>query len=349
MSRALSVLSISALLALGWTVHAQQGTPSTPDGTTTAPQPGGTPTGTGGSTSTGGSTMGPSNSPNTNRGTNAGMTEVSCVNAMNGTSGSATTSAQPGTSTAPGTAGGAAGTTTGGSSGSVTGGTGGPATGSTTAGGSTGGTNASGPGTTTGGTSGTAGGTGGTGTPGSTGGTGSTTSGTTSSASGTTGSAGGSTTGTARANTLANLNTNDVCFLDKAARSNLFEIRSSQLALQSSNANVKKIATQLISDHTRATTQLAQLVARFGARLPAQPSAAQQTMLKTLQGQKGATFDATYLAQQVAAHTEAINMFRQYSQQARDASIRQFAAQQLPALQAHLRQVQQAQSQLGKK
>jgi putative membrane protein len=137
-----------------------------------------------------------------------------------------------------------------------------------------------------------------------------------------------------------------VCFLDKAAASNQFELQSSQLALQkSSSAAVKKVAQMIIKDHQAAGASLKALAAQYGAAPSTALNTQQQALLNTLKGQSGKVFDVTYLTQQVSAHNEAINLFRSYSQPSGspDQNVRQFAAKTLPGLTMHGQMIQSAQ------
>lgn len=337
------ILTLSATLSFGWVALAQQSPATNTPPPSGGPQvisclqraaQGSVPNGASAASNTQGkagtaATMPPA--AGTTTGAGAG-------NTANGTTGNASTGTT-GTSTS------GASTTGAGSMGSTTADTGGTGTGSTGMG-----TPATGAGGAAG-TTGTGTGTAGTGTAGS--GAGTTGSGTTGSA--TTGS-GSSTTGSGTAGTtptnggsgknLNSLSSAEVCFLDKAAASNQFEIQASQLALQkSTNSAVKKVAQMIISDHQTAGAKLKTLAASYGAVPSSQVNTQQQQLLQTLRGQSGKNFDLVYLTQQVASHNEAINLFTSYSQPASApaADVRQFAAQTLPALKAHLQMVLSAQ------
>ncbi len=174
------------------------------------------------------------------------------------------------------------------------------------------------------------------------------TSGTSSSAAATRGN---SATGSGATGTVAaQLSTPEVCFLDQAARSGLFEVKSSQLALQrSTNPTVKAFAQKIIADHTAANNRLKALAAKYGARPPAQVNTNQQALLNTLETMRGSAFDLTYLAQQVSAHFEAVDLFSSYSTAAAapNQDVRQFASQTLPVLQGHVSLAQRTQRQVA--
>jgi len=337
----LSVLAISTTLSFGWAALAQQ------NPATGTPPPSG-PTGGSGTQSQ------PANNTGSAGSTSGGQQVISCLQrGAQGTQGATSGSGTASAGTQNGSAGSVGTAATGADSTGSTTGTQSTGAGSTGTPGSTGTSTAGAAGSTTGTTgSATTGATGSgsssTGTAGSTG-SGSTTNGTPS-----TGNTTASTPGTTPANggtaaggkNLSSLSSAEVCFLDKAAASNQFEIQSSQLALQkSTNSTVKKVAQMIINDHQAAGAKLKALAATYGAVPSTQINTQQQQLIQTLRGQSGKNFDLVYLTQQVAAHNEAINLFTSYSQpaSAADAAVRQFAAQTLPALKAHQQMVVSAQ------
>lgn len=331
----LSVLAISTTLSFGWAALAQQ------NPATGTPPPSG-PTGGSGTQSQ------PANNTGAAGSTSGGQQVISCLQrGAQGTQGATSGSGTASAGTQSGSAGSAGTAATGaGSTGNTTGGsTGTPGSTGTSTAGAAGSTTATTGSATTGATGS---GSSSTGTAGSTG-SGSTTNGTPS-----TGNTTASTPGTTPANSgaaaggknLSALSSAEVCFLDKAAASNQFEIQSSQLALQkSTNSTVKKVAQMIINDHQAAGAKLKALAATYGAVPSTQINTQQQQLIQTMRGQSGKNFDLVYLTQQVAAHNEAINLFTSYSQpaSAADAAVRQFAAQTLPALKAHQQMVVSAQ------
>jgi putative membrane protein len=55
-------------------------------------------------------------------------------------------------------------------------------------------------------------------------------------------------------------------FVTEAARSDMFEIQSSKLALNSADARTKEFAQKMIDDHTKTTDELKAAVAMAGSR-----------------------------------------------------------------------------------
>ena len=128
----------------------------------------------------------------------------------------------------------------------------------------------------------------------------------------------------------------DTCFADQAARSDLFEIRTSELALErSSNEAVKNFARTIINDHKDASAKLKARASTLNVALPTDLDAPKLADLQALQVKKGEAFDRAYAAIQVNAHVDAVNLFSTYIGSANTA-FKDHATETLPHLQHHL-------------
>lgn len=126
-------------------------------------------------------------------------------------------------------------------------------------------------------------------------------------------------------------------FMTQAARSDLSEIEMGKLvASKAANAEVKQFAQQMVADHTRTSGEMKPLAAKKNVTLPAEPDAAQKTMMDTLSKLSGAELDREYMRGQVAAHERAVNLFQSQADGGTDAEAKAFAAKHLPALKMHL-------------
>lgn len=134
-------------------------------------------------------------------------------------------------------------------------------------------------------------------------------------------------------------------FAQKAAASSQFEISSSQIAVEKSqNDDVKKLAQQMIADHTQASNTLK-------AALPASsvnPGSVSETVdkvhqekLDQLRQADAADFDEDYLDIQEDAHEDAISLFKDYSKNGTDKALQTFATNTLPTLEQHLKHVEE--------
>ena len=127
-------------------------------------------------------------------------------------------------------------------------------------------------------------------------------------------------------------------YVSAAAAIDLFEIRSSELALQrSSRRNVHDFATMMVSAHKGTSAQLS----FAGRRLNLLPSAMldprHQAMFDALQS--AANFDAVYRQQQLAVHQEALVLHRSYAARGGSPTLRPVAAAMVPIIERHLRLV----------
>ena len=131
-------------------------------------------------------------------------------------------------------------------------------------------------------------------------------------------------------------------FLRDAAVGDLFEIRSSELALKAStDPAIKKFARHMIADHTRLSHEMKGAASQAGlaADLPTDLDGAHQTMLSNLRDAKPQDFDHAYLDDQRKGHEEALGMFKAYGDHGADATIKAAAASAVPVIQGHLEEV----------
>jgi putative membrane protein len=131
-------------------------------------------------------------------------------------------------------------------------------------------------------------------------------------------------------------------YMRMAASADLFEIQSSQLALQmSSNPAVRGFAQMLISDHTRMSSQMISAAQSAGLMPP--PPALEphhQQMLDQLRMAAPGTFDMAFQNAQVAAHQEALTLHQNYANGGDHPTLRAVAGQAVPVIQAHLNHAQ---------
>jgi putative membrane protein len=129
-------------------------------------------------------------------------------------------------------------------------------------------------------------------------------------------------------------------FANKAGPAGLFEIQSSQLALQKSqNADIKAFAQKMIDDHTKAADDLKAAAAKDGVTVPATLDADGTTNLQKLQGAKAADFDALYVQLQTDAHLAAVALYAGYAQNGAAGAIKDHATATLPTLKMHYEMV----------
>ncbi|NNM74998.1 DUF4142 domain-containing protein [Enterovirga aerilata] len=127
-------------------------------------------------------------------------------------------------------------------------------------------------------------------------------------------------------------------FVKEAASSDMFEIQSSQLAVErAADERVKTFAQQMITDHTKTSTEMKGMVqaGTVKAEIPAEMLPSHQKMLDKLKGLNGADFTRQYLDDQVTAHKEAVSLFERYGKGGDNEQLKTWASSTLPALQHH--------------
>jgi putative membrane protein len=137
---------------------------------------------------------------------------------------------------------------------------------------------------------------------------------------------------------------NTMQYVEAMANGNMFEIQSSQLALQKSrNQRVRRFAQRMIDEHTRMSTDLSTAVRSTGPSLtvPTALDNRHQSAMQDLQGVTGREFDRMYLTAQVNAHNEALVVNQNYAQVGDDPALKQLANNAIPSIQEHLNQAQQ--------
>jgi putative membrane protein len=128
-------------------------------------------------------------------------------------------------------------------------------------------------------------------------------------------------------------------FATQAAAGDMFEIESSQLALQKSqNADLKAFAQMIVADHTKATANLKSAAAKAQPAITVTPTMTpeQRQNMQALNSSSEAGFDRLYLTQQVSAHEKALEMLQTYAANGDVPALKQHASTTAPAVQKHL-------------
>lgn len=130
-------------------------------------------------------------------------------------------------------------------------------------------------------------------------------------------------------------------FVNNAASGGLFEVQSSELALERSQTPaVQEFAQMMITDHTAVNEELAALAQSKGLTVPGEIMGPPAQHMAAVQAAEGDSFDQTYMQHQIQAHEETIMMFQAEAEGGSDPDLQAFAQKTLPALNAHLQQAQ---------
>ncbi len=128
-------------------------------------------------------------------------------------------------------------------------------------------------------------------------------------------------------------------FVQKAAISDMFEIQSSQLALQKkADADTKPFAQKMMKDHKKTSSELKAMLkkGKIDAQIPTQLDAEHQAKLDQLKGMSGPEFDKAYDMAQQEGHQKAVALFEAYAQGGDNPQLKQWAAKTLPHLKQHM-------------
>jgi putative membrane protein len=125
-------------------------------------------------------------------------------------------------------------------------------------------------------------------------------------------------------------------FVNEAATSDMFEIQSSKLAAERTTGDVQAFANQMVTDHTKTTSELTALAQAAKLPPPGQMTSSQQDMLDKLRGLNGKDFAKQYMDDQVSAHKQAVSLFQRYGKGGDNEPLKGWATQTLPTLQHHL-------------
>jgi len=127
-------------------------------------------------------------------------------------------------------------------------------------------------------------------------------------------------------------------FVKEVAISDMFEIESSKLAEQKGNAQEKAFAQQMVTDHTKTSSELKGLVGngKVQATLPAALDSSHQSKLDKLKAASGKDFSSDYDSYQAGAHEGAVSLFERYAKGGDNAELKDWAGKTLPALKHHL-------------
>jgi len=131
-------------------------------------------------------------------------------------------------------------------------------------------------------------------------------------------------------------------FVKDVAISDMFEIESSKLAQQKGNAAEKSFASQMVTDHTKTSTELKALVSggKVKAELPTALDRSHQSKLDKLKAANDRNFGSEFNSMQVSGHKDAVNLFERYAKGGDNADLKDWAGKTLPTLQHHLQMAQ---------
>jgi putative membrane protein len=131
-------------------------------------------------------------------------------------------------------------------------------------------------------------------------------------------------------------------FIKEVATSDMLEIEAAKVAQQKGNADEKKFAEQMITDHTKTSSELKGMIPiEMTSVIPPSLDDSSQKKLDKLRNAKPEDFASDYDPMQVSAHKNAVSLFERYAQGGENAKLKDWAGKTLPALQHHLQMAEQ--------
>ena len=144
------------------------------------------------------------------------------------------------------------------------------------------------------------------------------------------------------ANSMLGITPSTQDFVNEVAISDMFEISSSRLAAQRGDADTKKFANKMLSDHQKTTAQLTSLLKTANVEVspPDQLDDKHQKRLDKLNSLQGGDFDKSYGQDQIDAHKDAVSLFQRYAKGGDNPALKDWAGKTLPTLSEHLKQAE---------
>jgi len=138
-------------------------------------------------------------------------------------------------------------------------------------------------------------------------------------------------------------------FVMEAASGGLMEVTLGKMAQSNAaSAQVKEFGKMMVTDHSKANTELKAVAAKKNLALSPTPLEKQQKKIDDLMSKKGADFDKAYVDLMVDDHKEDIDKFKDEAEKGKDTDIKAFAAKTLPVLNKHLEHIQKIQDGMKK-
>ncbi|MDB5714730.1 MAG: hypothetical protein JWO15_2127 [Sphingomonadales bacterium] len=127
-------------------------------------------------------------------------------------------------------------------------------------------------------------------------------------------------------------------YVATAGASDLYERQSSQVVLQTTtNPDVRSFATMMLTAHAQSTADVK--AAALKSRVKAAPPMLMPTqaeMIAQLKAESGPARDATYIAQQKAAHGQALAVQQAYAAGGTAPALKMTAGKIVPVVQQHI-------------
>jgi putative membrane protein len=138
-------------------------------------------------------------------------------------------------------------------------------------------------------------------------------------------------------------------FVTTAANSGMAEVAIGKLAQEKAkNADVKKLAERVVTDHTKANEELMRIAKDAGINVPDKTDADHESKVKHFGSEADKNFDKEFVNHMVEGHTKSVDLFTRASKELKNDQLRTFASNTLPTIKEHLDMAKKLQGQLGR-
>lgn len=137
-------------------------------------------------------------------------------------------------------------------------------------------------------------------------------------------------------------------FVDAATEAGIAEVVTGKLAQEKSqSADIKKFAQQMVTDHTKANQELGEIARKLDISVPDEAAMTDKVKKMILEWRE-ASFDKSYVNNQVDGHEKAVELFKKEAASSDKPELKAFASEKLPTLEHHLEQAKALQTTHGK-
>ena len=141
--------------------------------------------------------------------------------------------------------------------------------------------------------------------------------------------------------------TADSTFAKIAAAGGMAEVKFGELAKQkAASPAVKQFGERMVTDHSKANSQLKGVASKNDISLPSGLDAKDQATYDKLSKLSGPEFDRAYMKDMVSDHEKDVSNFKREADTGKNSDVKNFASQTLPTLEKHLTLARQTEQQV---
>jgi len=142
----------------------------------------------------------------------------------------------------------------------------------------------------------------------------------------------------------------DAEFVKMAASGGMLEVELGKVAKEKGvSGDVRKFADRMVTDHTKANKELADIAKAAGFSIATKLLPKHQEHLDHFKKDTSKTFDQDYMKHMVKDHEEDVALFDRATREAKHAELKAFATKVLPTLKEHLEMAKKVNDALPKR